>query len=101
MEILQIGGSVLILHIHKLFNIAVKQGFPTPWTQSLIIPIYKSGDKNDPSNYQTIMISPLLAKLYGIILEKKINGWLEMEGKRAKGQAGFRRNHSTTSLHLG
>ena len=37
--------------------------------------------------------------LYGIILEKKINGWLEMEGKWAKGQAGFRRNHSTTD-HL-
>ena len=46
------------------------------------------------------MISPLLAKLYGIILEKKINIiWLESEGKRAKGQAGFRRKHSTTD-HL-
>ena len=55
------------------------QGFPTPWTKSLIIHIFKSGDKNDPSNYQTIMITPLLANLYGIILEKKINGWLEME----------------------
>ena len=60
---------------------------------------FQSGDKNDPSNYWTIMISPLLAKLYGIILEKKINEWLEMEGKRAKGQVGFRRNHSTTD-HL-
>jgi hypothetical protein len=29
------------------------------------------------------MISPLLAKLYGIILEKKINVWLESHGKRA------------------
>ena len=36
------------------------------------------------------MISPLLAKLYGIILENKINEWLEMEGKRDKGQANFR-----------
>ena len=42
------------------------------------------------------MISPLLAKLYGIILEKKLNIWLENEGKWAKGQAGFRRKHSTT-----
>ena len=45
------------------------------------------------------MISPLLAKLYGIILENKINGRLEMEGKRAKGQASFKRNHPTTD-HL-
>ena len=42
------------------------------------------------------MNSPLLANLYGIMLENKINGWLEMEGKRDKGQAGFRRQHSTT-----
>ena len=34
------------------------------------------------------MISPLLAKLYGIILEKKIRIWLESEGKRDKGQEG-------------
>jgi len=46
------------------------------------------------------MISPILAKLYGIILEKpKINIWLESEGKWAKVQAGFRRHHSTTD-HL-
>ena len=45
------------------------------------------------------MISPLLAKLYGITLEKKLGIWLESEGKRAKGQAGFRRQHSTTN-HL-
>ena len=98
-EILKIGGPVLNPHIHKLFNQAVKQGFPKPWTQSLIIPIFKSGDTNNPSNYRTIIISPLLAKLYGIILEKKISNWLESEGKRAKGQAGFRRKHSTTD-HL-
>ena len=41
------------------------------------------------------MISPLLAKLYGLILEKEINIWLESEGKKDKGQAGFRRHHST------
>jgi hypothetical protein len=41
------------------------------------------------------MISPILAKLYGIILEKKISLWLESHRKRAKGQARFRRYHST------
>ena len=45
-KILKIGGPVLILHTHKPFNIAVMQGFYTPWTQSLIIPIFKSGNKN-------------------------------------------------------
>ena len=81
----------------------MKQWFPTPWTQSLIIPIFNSGDKNDPSSYHTIMINPLLAKLYGIILQKKINKWLEMEGKRAKGQEVLEGiiQPRATSLHLG
>ena len=39
-EILKIGGLVLIPHIHKLFNQVVKQGFPKPWTQILIIHIF-------------------------------------------------------------
>ena len=41
------------------------------------------------------MIISLLAKLYGIILENKINEGLEMERKQAKGQASFTRNNST------
>jgi len=45
------------------------------------------------------MIGPLLAKLYVIILERRLSIWLESEGKWAKGQAGFRKKHSTTD-HL-
>ena len=91
----KIGGPILIPHVHKLFNLAVKRSFPKPWTQNLIVLIFKNWDRNIPSNYRTIMISPILAKFYGIILEKKINLWLESHGKRAKGQARFRRYHST------
>ena len=29
-EILKIGGPILIPHIHNLFNLAVKKGFPRP-----------------------------------------------------------------------
>jgi hypothetical protein len=28
----KIVGPILIPQIHKLFNLAVKQGFPKPWT---------------------------------------------------------------------
>jgi hypothetical protein len=37
-----------------------------------VAPIFKSGDKNNPFNHRTIMINPLLAKLYGIIWEKRL-----------------------------
>ena len=45
------------------------------------------------------MSIPLLSKLFGFILEKKIGVWIESEGKRDKGQAGFRTHHSTIN-HL-
>jgi hypothetical protein len=53
-EILKIGGPILIPHIHKLFNLAIQQGIPKPWTQSLIVPILKEGIKVIP-----IIIRPL------------------------------------------
>jgi hypothetical protein len=59
-EILKIGGPILIPHMRKLFNLSIQQGFPKPWNQSLIVPIFKSGDKRNPSNYRIIMISPTL-----------------------------------------
>ena len=89
------GRSILIPYLHKLLNLAVTHGFPWLWTQSLIVPIFKNGDKSIPSNYKTIMVSHILAKLYGPILEKKLSLWLEIQGKRAKGKFGFRRHHST------
>jgi hypothetical protein len=41
------------------------------------------------------MISPILSKLYVIILEKKISLWLESHNKRDKGKTGFRKYNST------
>jgi hypothetical protein len=41
------------------------------------------------------MINPLLGKLFGNMIERKISKWAETEGKRANGQAGFRPKHST------
>jgi hypothetical protein len=35
------------------------------------------------------MISPLFAKLFGKMVERNINKWVEEEGKRAKGEASF------------
>jgi hypothetical protein len=40
-EIFKIRGTILIHHIHNIFNLAVKQGFPKPQTQSSIVPILK------------------------------------------------------------
>jgi hypothetical protein len=95
MKILKSKGLSLSLTYIRSSILAVKQDFPKPWHQSLIVPIFKNGDINIPSNYRTIMISPILAKIYGTILENKISLWLKSHDKRVKGKDEFRIYHST------
>ena len=70
-EYLKWGSKILAPHITKIFNNIIQQGFPTDWKTSLAIPLFKSDGVNNPSNYRTIMINPLFAKLFGSMLEKK------------------------------
>ena len=80
------GRSVLISHLHTLLNLVIKHGFPKLWTQSLIVPIFKNGDKSVPSNYKIIMINHILAKLYGLILERSLDFGLKTMVKELKGK---------------
>ncbi len=41
-------------------------------------------------------VGPILAKLFVMILEKRLSEWVEQHGLRAKGQAGFRKDYCTT-----
>jgi len=72
-EYVKWGSKILASHITKIFNNIIQQGLPTDWTTSLAIPLFKSGDVNNPSNYRTIMINPLFAKLLESMLENKIS----------------------------
>ena len=72
-EYLKWGSKILAPHITRIFNNIIQQGFPTNCTTSFAIPLFKSGDVNDPSNYRTIMINHLFAKLFGGMLENRIS----------------------------
>ena len=87
--------NILAPHIMEIFNNVIQQEFQRNWTTSLAIPLFKSGDINNPSNYRTIMINPLFAKLFSGMVENRISKWEEVKEKRAKGQVGFWPKHST------
>jgi hypothetical protein len=51
-ELIQAGGETLCSEIHKLINsIWSKEELPDWWKESIIVAIYKKGDKTDCSNY--------------------------------------------------
>lgn len=53
------------------------------------MPIFKSGDPMDPSNYHTILIGRIFGKLYTFILEHDFSRWAVVQSKWEPGLAGF------------
>ena len=61
----------------------------------VIHPIFKAGERADPSNYRGITVTPVLSQLFAMVLEARLSVWAESRGIRADGQAGFRKGHRT------
>jgi hypothetical protein len=56
-ELIQAGGKTLLPEIHKLVNsIWNKEELPDLWKKSVIVPIYKKGDKTDCCNDRGISL---------------------------------------------
>jgi hypothetical protein len=56
-ELIQAGGEILLSAIHKLINcVWNKEELPDQWKESIIVPVYKKGDKTDCNNYRGITL---------------------------------------------
>ena len=76
----------LVVYFNKLFDSGV---FPKEWSKSIIVPIYKKGDENQPDNYRGIALTSVISKVYTHILNKRLSNWAETENKIIEEQAGF------------
>ncbi len=47
------------------------------------------------------MVGPMLAKLFAMILDKRLSEWAKQHGLRAKGQTWFRKDYRCRNLSLG
>ena len=77
---------------HTLYE---RQSFPQEWSRSLIVPIFKAGNRHDPQNYRGISLLNIVSKLFTSILTRRLQQWAEDNGKICVEQAGFRAEHST------
>ena len=80
-----------------LFNKIFKTGYyPNSWNEGLIFSINKSGEKENPSNYQSITLSNSSGKLFNTILYNKLTTKLQNANILSSAQAGFRKDHRTS-----
>jgi hypothetical protein len=78
-ELIKAGGSKISSEIHKLIiSILNKEELPDQWKESIVVPVYKKGDKTDCSNYRGIS---LVATAYKILSNILLSRLTDMERK--------------------
>jgi len=77
-ELIKADGRTIHYEIHKLtITVWNKEKLPEEWKGSIIVPIYKKGDKTDCSNYRGVSVFPTTYKTLSIILLSRVTPYTE------------------------
>ena len=91
-----VGGSLC-----DLFNKSLFAGkFPEDWKIARIAPIFKSGAKDDRSNYRPISVLPFMSRLFEKLIFNQFYEYLDANKSLYEHQSGFRLLHSVATALL-
>ena len=85
------NGTSLLL---KLYNYCLDTGC-YPWNNSLISPIHKKGNREDPDNYRAIAVSSTIGKLFSTILLDRFIEFRKQNCPDPPNQLGFTKGAQT------
>ena len=71
---------------------------PSQLKLAKVFPIYKGGDKTDPSNYRPISILPTISKIFEKHVNQDLMGLLNKHKLIHENQSGFRQKQLSDSL---
>nr|CAD2181022.1 unnamed protein product [Meloidogyne enterolobii] len=98
-----IKNSYLILapYLLDFFRISLDEGkIPNIWKKSIIIPIFKKGDKSNPENYRPVSITCCMCRIMEKILSKYITNFLMINNLINENHFGFMQKRSTTTQFI-
>ncbi len=90
------AGELLHMPLLTTFDYFLAEGFPEALSTRVVHALFKGGNASKFDNYRGITIGLILAKLFVMILDKRLSEWAEQHGLCAKGQVGFRKDYRTT-----
>ena len=97
-KIFKCAFMVLIPQLVYLFNLSFETNlFPNKWKQATVVPLFKSGDRSEVSNYRPISLLPLPGKILEKIAHRNIVTFLEENNIISDQQNGFRKGFSTVT----
>ena len=92
------ASEFISITLCEIFNKCVIEGvFPNELKIAKVIPLYKNGSKQQPSNYRPISILSPFSKIFENIVLERLTKYLS-KNNILKQQFGFRANHSTSHL---
>lgn len=87
----------LVTPITHICNLCLTRGeFPTNLKRSIVIPIFKTGNRDSVDNYRPISLLPTLSKILEKIINTRLQNYLEKYNLLSSNQFGFRAKMSTT-----
>ena len=87
---------VTIPHITIIINTSIPtKVFPKPWKHSIIIPIYKSGDIEEPTNFRTFNLLPVLSKIFEKVVSAQLTENIGKNNLLNERQCAYRNNSCT------
>jgi hypothetical protein len=89
------AGELLHMPLLTMFNYFLAEGFLETLSIGVVHVFLKGGDVFKFDNYRGITVGPILAKLFTIILDKRLSEWAKQHGLHAKGEAEFRNDYHT------
>ena len=88
-------SNEILAPLELIFNKSIEEGiFPSNMKKADVVPLHKSKDKHECSNYRPISLLLTLSKLLEKIIYKRVYGFLEATGQIFPSQYGFRTSHS-------
>lgn len=101
-QILKVSASLISEVLTYLFNESILNHcfFPPELKNVKVIPVYKKGQKNDPSNYRPISIVPIFSKIFEKVMQTQLSNHFEKNFLFSEKQFGFRPNRSTSKAVL-
>ena len=74
--------------------------FPDAYKHAMVTPIFKKGNRTDPSNYRPISSLPILSKVIESLMNRQIHFYLHTHSLLSAKQFGFRQGVSTEHMLL-
>lgn len=88
--------DVILVPLTSIFNMILETGvYPQALKKAKVIPVYKKGDKLNPSSYRPISLVPIISKVFELCIKNQLNSFFISNNLFCDEQFGFTTGKNT------